>query len=650
MRNKIIALTLFIITTLGYSQKVQVAKADKQYDKLAYVDAIKTYERVFEKGYKTPDMLQKLGNAYYFNADLEQAAKWYGELFAMTEDVEPEYYYRYAQSLKAIKDYKKADAMMAKFNQKSGNDIRAKLAASQKNYLEEIKKNSGRYTLEDAGINSEKSDYGSAFFNNKVIFASARDTGGLGVRKHQWTGESFTNLYAADMGSEGTLTSAERFNKKLNSKFHESTPVFTKDGKTVYFTRNNFLNGKKGKDNDRTILLKVYKATLDGDDWVDVKELPFNSNEYSVAHPALSKDEKTLYFASNMPGTNGQSDLWKVAINGDESYGTPENLGSSINTEARETFPFISSDNELYFASDGHPGLGGLDIFMSKPEEDKTYKTVYNVGEPLNSSKDDFGFLINNSTKIGYVTSNRDGGQGSDDIYRFKELKKLETACEQLLAGVVTEKETGAPLGNVKVTLQDSQYKVIKEQITKEDGKFDFGVVDCATKYYIKTEKPEYTTVETPTITAQESGQTFVPVEMEKAVKTVKPGDDLAKAFGIKIIYFDLDKSNIRPDAAVELAKILDVMNEYPTMEIDVRSHTDCRQTAKYNAALSDRRAKSTMAWLVSKGIAKSRLTGKGYGESQLVNDCGCEPTNESSCSEEQHQANRRSEFIITKL
>lgn len=647
--KKIIYTTLvFIISLNNYAQKTKEAKADKQYDKYAYVDAIKTYERLFEKGYKSVDMLQNLGNAYYFKADLEGAAKWYTELFALTQDVDAEYYYRYAQSLKAIKDYKKADAMLAKFNEKSGNDSRGKLAAVQKDYLAEIKKNSGRYTLENAGINSDKSDYGSAFYNNKVVFASARDTTGLEIRKHTWTGESFTNLYAADMGDQGTLSTATHFGKKLNSKFHESTPVFTRDGKTVYFTRNNFLNGKKGKDSDKTTLLKIYEATLDGDTWTQITELPFNSNDYSVAHPALSNDEKTLYFASNMPGTIGQSDIYKVAINSDGTFGIPTNLGNTINTEGRETFPFVSQENELYFASDGYPGLGGLDVFVAKEVADGTYKDVQNVGEPLNSSKDDFGYLIDIKSRIGYVTSNRDGGQGGDDIYRFKETKKLE--CEQLLAGVVTDQETGVLIANAKVTLEDQNHKFIKELITNAEGKFDFGVVACGTKFYIITRKPEYTTKETTTITAEESGETFVPIELEKAQKVVIPGDDLAKAFKIKIIYFDLDKSFIRPDATLELAKILDVMEQNPTMEIDVRSHTDCRQTAKYNMALSDRRAKSTIAWLVSKGIDKSRITGQGYGESQLVNDCGCEPTNQSDCSEDHHQANRRSEFIITKL
>jgi outer membrane protein OmpA-like peptidoglycan-associated protein/tetratricopeptide (TPR) repeat protein len=650
-KNRIICLLLVSILSIsGYSQKLKVVKADKEFDKFAYVDAIKTYERVFEKGYKSVDMLQKLGDAYYFKADLENAAKWYTELFALTQDVEPEYYYRYAQSLKSIKDYKKADEMLVKFNQKSGNDLRAKLAASQKDYLAQIKKNSGRYTVENAGINSEYSDYGSAFYNNKVVFASARDTGSLASRKHNWTGESFTNLYAADMGADGALSNEERFGKKINSKFHESTPVFTKDGKTVYFTRNNYIDGKKGKDANKSTLLKLYKATLEEDKWTEIIELPFNSNEYSVAHPALSADDKTLYFASNMPGSLGQSDLFKVKVNDDGSFGTPENLGNTINTEGRETFPMITPDNELYFASDGHPGLGGLDIFVSKADKDGSFKDVLNVGEPLNSSKDDFGFLINNSTRIGYVSSNRDGGEGNDDIYRFKETKKIEYTCEQQLSGVVTDQTTGAPIANAKVTLSDADYKVIKELTTDAEGKYDFGMVACGSKFYIKTEAKEYNTKETPTITAKETGKTFVPVELEKTLQPVKPGDNLAQAFKIKIIYFDLDKSNIRQDAALELSKILDVLEQNPTMELDIRSHTDCRQTAKYNLALSDRRAKSTMAWLVSKGIAKTRLTAKGYGESQLVNDCGCEPTNASNCTEEQHQANRRSEFIITKL
>ncbi len=644
MKNKIIIIIACIVSINCYSQKRKIARADKKYDKLAYIDAIKTFESVAEKGYKSPDMLQKLGNAYYFNANLEKAAKWYGELFELTQDVEPEYYYRYAQSLKAIKEYSKADEMMAKFSQKKGNDLRGKLAEAQKDYLAVIKKNSGRYTIENVGVNTKMSDYGSAFFGNKVIFTSAKDT----TRKHAWTNEGFTNLFSADMGDQGALSNADKFGNKLNSKYHESTPVFTKDGKTVYFTRNNFLDGKTGKDLGKTTLLKVYRATLDGEKWANITALPFNNDNYSIAHPALSKDEKTLFFASNMPGSLGQSDIFKVAINGDGSFGTPENLGKVINTEGRETFPFVASDNELYFASDGHPGLGGLDVFASQLEENGTYEEVMNVGEPVNTPKDDFCFIINNDTSLGYLSSNRDGGQGNDDIYKIKEIKKLW--CEQFLAGVVTDKDTGLIVANAKVTLLDANFKFLKETTTDAEGKFDFGKVDCDTKFYIRTEKTEYTTVETPVITGKETGKTVVPIAIEKPIKQVTLGDDLGEKLKLNIIYFDLDKSNIRKDAELELSKILVVLEQNPTMIIDIRSHTDCRQTAKYNFGLSDRRAKATMAWLIKNGIKKSRLTAKGYGESQLINNCPCEPTNQSNCSEEEHQANRRSEFVIVDL
>jgi outer membrane protein OmpA-like peptidoglycan-associated protein/tetratricopeptide (TPR) repeat protein len=634
---------VFIISVMNvYSQKLSLAKADKEYGQFAYVDAIKTYERMFEKGYKSADMLEKLGNSYYFKGDLQQAAKWYGVLYPLPHDLTPEYYYRYAQSLKAIKEYVTADEMMVKFTQMNANDQRSKLAVEQKDYLAIIKKNSGRYSIENAGINSEYSDFGSSFFGDKIVFASARTKERVFERKCPWTGEGYTNLYLADKSTDGTLSAVERVSENINSKYNESTAVFTKDGETVYFTRNNYLE-KKGKDKDGTILLKIYRATLKKGSWENITELPFNSDNYNVAHPALSPDEKYLYFASDMSGTLGQSDIFKVAINFDGSFGTPENLGDVINTEGRETFPFVTDENELYFASDGHPGLGGLDVFVYKVEKDKWYKKVLNVGETLNSSKDDFGFLINTVTKIGYFTSNRDGGMGNDDIYKFKELKKIKYPCEQFLAGKVTDKESGIALDGSKVTLFDRDYKMLKVIIADSEGKFDFGPVGCDAKYYIKTEKEAYNSIEVPVVIADESGTTFVPLMLDRTVKPLKIGDDLAIILELKTILFDLNKSNIRPDAAIELAKILDVMEQNSDIKVDIRSHTDSRQSKVYNEKLSERRAKSTMAWLIKNGIDKKRLTAKGYGESRLLNKC----SDGVKCTESEHQANRRSEFII---
>ena len=650
MKNKITYLVLLAITFVnGYSQvttnKGEV-KGNKEYAKYAYIDAIKTYERIYEKGYKSPDMLLKIGNAYYFNAELEKANKWYAELYATNPDQEPEFYYRFAQTLKAVKDNDKAATMLAKFSEKSGNDTRAKLLSENRDYLAEIKRNSGRYKIENAGINSKYSDYGTAFMGTKVVFSSARDTGNFSKRIHTWTGQYFTNLYDSPIAEDGSLGAVGKFGKKINTKYHEDTPAFTKDGKTVYFTRNNYLDGR-GYDAGKVTLLKIYKATVNKDgQWDNITPLPFNSDSYQTAHPALSPDEKTLYFASDMPGTRGQSDLFRVKISDDSSFGPAENLGDAINTAGRETYPFISDDNELYFASDGQPGLGGLDIFITRLPKDGSlnFKDVLNVGEEANSPKDDFAFIINFKTKKGFVSSNRDGGQGSDDIYKFGETKPIW--CDQILFGVVTDEDTKAVLPNTKLILFDEKFNQLKETTSDAEGKYEFTEVVCGTKYFVRASLEDYTTKEVPVIIGKETGKTELNIELKTSTCKVKIGDDLADCFKINIIYFDLDKWNIRPDAAVDLAKLLDVLNQNPSMKINIRSHTDSRASFSYNDKLSKRRAKSTKDWLIKNGITSDRLTSEGLGENELVNNCA----DGVKCTEAEHQLNRRSEFIITAL
>lgn len=638
-------LILSVSTQKNYAQQTKVNSGDKKYDSYAYVNAIKTYEKVANKGYKSEDMFKKLGNSYYFNSDFNGAAKWYGELFAMNSTVEAEYYYRYAQSLKSIGQTAKANTLLDEFYSKSKNDTRAKLYKEDVNYLDEIKANSGRYKIEDAGINSKYSDYGSFTANNKIYFASARDTGNFSQRKHTWTGEYFTNIYNADLDPEtGSALKVHKFKSAINTKFHEASPVFTQDGKTVYFTRNNFANGKKGKNDNKVTLIKIYKATLGIDNkWGNIMELPFNSDNYSTAHPALSPDEKTLYFTSDMPGTIGQSDLYKVTINSNGGYGTPENLGDTINTEGKETFPFVTNENEIYFSSDGHPGLGGLDVFVANIDNEGKVSNIQNVGADINSPKDDFAYSIDPVSRRGYFSSNKDGGQGSDDIYKFEETRKLK--CVQELEGIITDLETSIILPGTKVTLYDNQMTVKNSTVSDESGKYSFAV-ECGKTYFVRAEKPEYQTKEVSITIAKASGKTNLPIALEKENCKVTIGDDLGVCFGIKMIYFDLDKSNIRTEAALDLEKILVVLNENPTMKLDIRSHTDSRATKKYNEALSDRRAKSTIQWLIKNGVAPNRLTGKGYGETQLVNKC----SDGVPCSEAQHQENRRSEFIITAL
>lgn len=648
MKTRIVHIALIGLFSVSLSaQSGKVKSADNKFEKFAYVDAAKTYESIAKKGYRTPELLQKLGDSYYFNSNFDNAAKWYAELITLAPDTDPEYYYRYAQSLKATGQNDKADEVMKTFISKNAADIRAKLYSSEKDYRAAIAKNSGRYKLEDAGVNSSASDYGSAIFGDKMVFTTARDTGNFAKRTHSWDGKYLTNFYEAKINADGSLGAPTRLKGASKTRFHESTAAFTKDGKTMFFTRNNFLNGKRGKSDKGKTNLKIYKATFRDSIWQDVVELPFDNNDYNVAHPALSPDEKTLYFASDMGGGFGNSDLYKVAIGTDGTYGTPVNLGPTINTPGKETFPFMSSDNELYFSSDSHPGLGGFDIFVTKLDDKGVFGDVYNVGADANSPKDDFGFQINFQTKKGFLSSNRDGGKGSDDIYKFVETKLLETKKkEQALVGTVTDAASTAAIPNATITLSDENFKVIKTVKADAQGKFDLGKVLEDTKYYVKAEAEGYTTKEQPILIAKDKDKTELPIELDKVVQQVKVGDNLADAFHIKLIYFDFDKSNIRQDASVDLAKIMDVLEKNPTMKLDVQSHTDSRGTAKYNMKLSDKRAKATIAWLVAHGVDKSRLTGKGYGESQLVNKCA----DGVECTEAEHEANRRSLFVITAL
>lgn len=626
------------------------AKADAKYSHFAYINAIELYEKMANEGYKSQEVLEKIGNSYYYNADLIKAKKWYAELFdIIAEDsIAPEVYYRYSQTLKATGDYKTANKYLDKFNVKKETDTRGQKYASHKNYLETIKANSGRYKVAPAtAINSEYSDYGATTYNGYVIFTSARDTGGIFKRRHSWTNQSFTNLYTAKQAEDGTLSEAQPFIKHVKGKFHESTPVVTRDGKTIYFTRNNVDKGKKGIGKDDTRKLKIYKATLKDGKWQNAQPLPFNSNDYNCAHPALNKDETILYFASDMPGTIGESDIYQVSIaNNGTKVGKPENLGEVINTEGKETFPYVTINNELYFSSDGHPGLGGLDIYGTRKERDSTYHKVHNVGTPVNSEQDDFAYIIDFRTKHGYFSSNREGGKGYDDIYNLLETKSL-FQCKQLLKGTITDQETGEIIAGAKLTLYDLDFKSLATVTTDEKGKYELEQVKCDSRYYVRVEKEDYHTQEQYVSLPYERGETIKDIALEPELQQLGVGDDIFIKLKMKPINFDLNKSNIRPDAAIELDKVVAVLREYPTMKIDVRSHTDSRGSDKYNEKLSGRRAASTMKYITDQeGVSKHRVTSQGYGESKLLNHC----KNGVKCSDEEHEENRRSEFIVVEM
>lgn len=648
MRLLTFSVALLSSTSLLFAQpEKELEKANEMYKNFSYVDAIKIYERIAQKGFVNQEMLQSLGNAYYYNAEYKKALPWYEQLFQEGKyKVKPEYYYRYAQTLKSVGDYTQADKMMAKFVElTNANDTRAALFEENKDYQTVIKNNSGRFQLNNASINTENSEYGTALYGDKIVFAGATDARKAKRGVSQWTGESFYDLYEAEHFDQ-KLGSRKPFSSSINTQFNESTPVFTKDGNTMYFTRNNYVNRKLGSDIENTILLKILRATKDKNgNWGDIVEVPFNSDQYNVAHPALSPDEKYLYFASDMPGSFGNSDIFRVEILGDNQYGTPENLGNIINTAGRESFPYISKDNVLYYSSDGIPGLGGLDIFAAKFNADGSTSKPVNIGMPGNSADDDFCFVFNSDSKIGFLTSNRPGGKGKDDIYSFHEDKPLLFSCQKNIKGIVKDAKTKAIIANAKVILSDKVMKEVGKDQSKTDGTFTFEKVNCNdSHYYLRGEKEKYETAEVNVTVGKD--EVVYEIFLNPREVAIKKGMDLAKVFEIKEIKFDYNKADIRSDAAVELTKIVEVMREYPKMKIDIRSHTDSRGADSYNLKLSDRRAKATLEWIVKQGIDRKRLKAKGYGETRLVNGC----SNGVPCTEEEHQENRRSEFIVVAM
>ncbi len=637
-----IFLFALIVITVGnsFAQQKDIKKANKEFDKYAYIDAREIYLKVVEDGYESAEIFKNLGDTYYYNGDYTNAAKWYQKLVTQFPDqTEPEYYYRAAQSLKSLAKYDESDALLKDYVAKGGKGLVIKKYENDPDYLKSTVFKTRDFVIDKVSVNSSNSDFGAAFYmKNKLVFASAGNT--TGAKINEWTQEPYLDLFIADRAANGELSNPMKLGGDINTEYNESTATFSKDGNTVYFTRNNFLDGKKGLDKSKkfkTLRLTLYKATKTGDyNWTNVVELPFNNKGYSVAHPALSLDGKKLYFSSDMPGTIGMSDLWYVDILGNDSFGTPVNLGPEINTEAKESFPFISEKNNLYFSSDGRSGLGGYDIFVTSLDKDGKPGAITNLGAPTNSAQDDFGFIINEEDRIGYLSSNRGGDRGSidDDIYLVKEI------CSITIKGKVFDEETKDPLPGANVSLLDENNQLVSQTTANNDGTYSF-VADCGTQYTVRGVKEGYNPYENMIQTPILSGIIDVPLPL-KRIGPCAP-NDLGCKLNLQPIYFDFDKSNIRPDAEIELAKILAALREYKELIIHIESHTDSRGNDTYNEALSERRAQSTLKWLVGKGIDANRLTAKGYGESQLVNQC----SNGVTCTAEEHQLNRRSMFII---
>ncbi|QCW99343.1 flagellar motor protein MotB [Aggregatimonas sangjinii] len=615
-------------------------KADNQFDDYAYANAIENYERLVKEGYTDEEIYKNLGDANYLNARYEDASAWYSKLF-MVEGVtvDSDYMFRYANSLKSTMEYEASDLWMQRYSAANSNEVRARIFMSSPDYRSRIEEQSGRYDIENLPFNSAQSDFAPSFNGEQLVFSTARDSGSVVKRIHQWNNRSFLNLYATNASASGEFTTSEKLSNGLNAKTHESSTAFTTDGTMVYFTRNNSENGGFSRDDEGVSRLKIFRALLKDGKWTNISELPFNGDDFSCAHPTLSPNGDKLYFASDMPGTIGQSDIFVVDLNSDGTIGPPMNLGEKINTEGRETFPFVTEKNVLYFSSDGQQGLGGLDVFATKLE-DTANAYVVNVGKPINSADDDFAFIIKEGK--GFFSSNRDGGKGEDDIYGFTENEKINLDCQTAVTGIVRNRESGSPLAGAKVAIYNGDVQV-SETVSENDGSFSLEG-DCKEgQYKLVASKDDYNEGDEIFAVIGATDTEGIDIALEKSIKRAVPGIDLVQFLNLRPVYFDLNKAEIRPDASRTLLAVIEYIKQFPDIRIQVQSHTDSKAGAAYNMALSQKRAENTVTYLLANGVQEGTVTAEGFGETKLINDC----TTRESCPDERHQENRRSEFVV---
>ncbi|MDD3722822.1 MAG: OmpA family protein [Lutibacter sp.] len=630
--KKILLILLILPLSIQFSIAQNLKRANHLFEKRAYLDAAKLF---LNEEHKTQEVLEKLADCYYFNTKMKEAELYYKTLLQTYEsNVDATYLFRYSQVLKGVKNFTEADKWQQKYLEKK----QIAPAENQETlaFFETLNSETRKpYVINKVSINTKYSDFGTSYFGNKLVFASTRNSG----KMYDWNNQPYLDLFQCDITENQNLNNVVPFSGSINTDMHESSAVFTKDGKTMYFTRNNSDSDKKRRNKNKVTHLKIYKAQFVNNKWTNITELPINSDDYSIEHPALSPDEKQLYFASDMSGTIGSFDLFVADINADGTYGTPKNLGPKINTEHREQFPFVSSDNILYFASDGHFGMGGLDIFKSEISDEK-FSTPINLGNAINSNLDDFSFVVDDANEKGYFSSNREGGVGDDDIYQFTKEKTY------VIHGLVQNKNNLALLPGSLVSLLDKNNNLINEMVVGEDAKYSFDIENNKS-YKIKGTLKLYV----PTIVEFSSDargginkNIQLLIESYDDVEQNIVTDNGKTQIKINPIYFDFDKWNIRPDAALELNNVLELLKRHPEMQLKIDAHADARGSDEYNMILSRKRAKSVMDYLISRGILENKLKSEGYGETQPLNNC-VEP---NMCSEADYSINSRCEFVIT--
>lgn len=648
-------LTLLIIALFSsnpiISQNNSTKKADKLFDRLEYVKATEEYLKLTEKS-SDNYIIGKLADSYYNIFNTREAEKWYSKI--INDDPNADIIFRYSEILKANGKYKESNIWMSKFSKMKPYDTRAIAFRNTPNYIDKIIKKGKRFNLQNLkDVNTVSSDFGAFRYNNNLYLTSGRKQKGVQNKKYNnYTSEEeyVLDVFKYDVINDVYLNETPL--DAINSKYHEGIIAFSPTGDTMYFAKETYYSKSYYKDsivkNDSTreqvSVINLYRATRcikKEITWKDngncnfnkgwnVTELTFNSAYFSMKNPAMSCDGKTLYFSSDMPGGFGNYDIYKSEVKEDGSLGKPVNLGQKINTEEQEVFPHMCCDNTLYFSSNGHLGLGGLDVFYSKNIDEK-WSNVRNVGIPVNSNSDDFAFKMGIDCTNGFVSSNRPGGVGSDDIYAVKKIKPL---CDILLESIVIDAKTDTPIDSALTSVSDNTGIINNSKETNNEGIVEY-IFECEDEIQLMVSKDGYVG-KMLDIKLLDVDPPLLKIKLEPIEELI-----VEEKIILNPIYFDFDMFNITNQAAFELDKLVAIMKKYPEMVISAESHTDSRGPSSYNKLLSDKRAKSTAQYVISKGISEERISGIGKGEEDPEIDC------ESGCSKDDHAKNRRSEFII---
>ncbi|MCL9805662.1 OmpA family protein [Flavobacterium amniphilum] len=643
--RKALTLSLVLFTSIFYGQQ-KLKAADEMFNDMSYVEASKLYEEYLEKN---PDLstqtISNIADTYYNLNDMRKALTWYQKLYDIQgqQNLSELYLLRYTQALRSVRDYDKANAITKEMLKRKNDNSASRYFTFNQKHLDSLAQKGSLYQIRNLDVNSPNSDFGTAFYGNKLVYSSAKEVAGVDKKIYSWNEQPYLTMYVADRNlSDGTLTNEQPFLTEIASKYHDATVSFSEDLKTFYYTTNTLKGNTNKLKNDKQGVnnFQIIKSDLENEKVAKSEKLFFNSLEYSVGHPALSPDGKWLFFVSDMPGGFGETDIYMVEVFPDGKTSSPKNLGPKINTIGREMFPFYN-EGKFYFSSEGHYGFGGLDIFESK-FNGRDFSDPKNLGEPVNSNKDDFSFIIEPKSKYGYFSSNRDTGKGDDDIYYFT---KKAPDCYEFVAGSVVNAKSKEALHEVSVKVLDSFGDLKQEGFTDVSGKYEIKN-PCNGTYKFIASKPGYSTLEKEVVLGSKDGDVHkIDFELGKLEDFVVK-DNGNEKIDINPIFFDYDKWDITSQAATELDKVVYVMTNFPKVKIRIESHTDSRGKDLYNLKLSDNRAKSTQTYILSKGISADRIeSAVGFGETRLKNKC----KNGVKCSEEEHFGNRRSDFIIVE-